>query len=192
MEPVLSSRRHTDEQPAAAPVAKPGADRVADWAAPMRAEGASAQPLQPLPAGPAWLHSAIELPLLLLLRQRLLQQLETAAAWSAVLPPAAAGLALDSRGGASLGPAVWRPVRSAGGDPRAARAALRRMAEGRYGWCLRCGQAISRDRLLAQPAASACETCATGRADAADTGLASGLDASPGASPDASEERGWL
>lgn len=142
------------------------------------------------PAGPAWLHTPIELPLLMLLRQRLRQQLDTAAAWGGVLPSAAA-LALDARGGAGRGPALWRPVRPVA-DPRAARAALRRMAEGRYGWCLRCGQAISRDRLLAQPAASTCEACATGRAD---TGPQAGQGASPrdrldAPSPDAAQGAG--
>jgi hypothetical protein len=113
-------------------------------------------------AQPAWLHSPIELPLLMLLRQRLQQQVDMAAS----LRPAPAGPAPDLRGvaAAPAAPLPWQPTRPAG-DARAARAALSRMAEGRYGWCQRCGQAIGRDRLLAQPTATTCEGCATGRAD---------------------------
>src|SRR5207342_3908416 len=39
-------------------------------------------------------------------------------------------------------------------------AALRRLDEGRYGVCDRCGQPIGADRLAARPAATACIRCA--------------------------------
>jgi DnaK suppressor protein len=42
-------------------------------------------------------------------------------------------------------------------------AALRRLAEGRYGVCERCGQPIGADRLAARPAALACVRCASRR-----------------------------
>lgn len=38
-------------------------------------------------------------------------------------------------------------------------AALRRLAEGNYGICTGCGQAISAERLLAQPTAQTCLAC---------------------------------
>jgi DnaK suppressor protein len=39
-------------------------------------------------------------------------------------------------------------------------AALRRLAEGRYGVCDRCGQPIGAERLAARPAAATCLRCA--------------------------------
>jgi DnaK suppressor protein len=44
----------------------------------------------------------------------------------------------------------------------AADAALRRLAEGRYGVCDRCGQPIGAGRLAARPAAVTCVRCAGG------------------------------
>ena len=41
-------------------------------------------------------------------------------------------------------------------------AALRRLAEGRYGVCDRCGQPIGAERLAARPAAATCVRCAAG------------------------------
>ena len=41
-------------------------------------------------------------------------------------------------------------------------AALRRLAEGRYGVCDRCGQPIGAERLAARPAAATCVLCAGG------------------------------
>ena len=41
--------------------------------------------------------------------------------------------------------------------------ALRRLAEGRYGACERCGQPIGAERLAARPAALTCIECAAGR-----------------------------
>ena len=41
-------------------------------------------------------------------------------------------------------------------------AALRRLAEGRYGVCDRCGQPIGAERLAARPAATTCVRCAEG------------------------------
>jgi RNA polymerase-binding transcription factor DksA len=40
--------------------------------------------------------------------------------------------------------------------------ALRRLAEGRYGVCERCGQPIGAERLAARPAAVTCIRCAGG------------------------------
>jgi DnaK suppressor protein len=40
--------------------------------------------------------------------------------------------------------------------------ALRRLAEGRYGVCNRCGQPIGAERLAARPAAVTCVRCAGG------------------------------
>src|SRR5438477_5852693 len=40
--------------------------------------------------------------------------------------------------------------------------ALRRLAEGRYGVCDRCGQPIGGERLAARPAAVTCVRCAAG------------------------------
>jgi DnaK suppressor protein len=40
--------------------------------------------------------------------------------------------------------------------------ALRRLAEGRYGVCDRCGQPIGAERLVARPAAVTCVRCAGG------------------------------
>ena len=40
--------------------------------------------------------------------------------------------------------------------------ALRRLAEGRYGVCDRCGQPIGAERLAARPAAVTCVRCAGG------------------------------
>jgi len=42
-------------------------------------------------------------------------------------------------------------------------AALRRLAEGRYGVCERCGQPIGAERLAARPAALTCIKCAGSR-----------------------------
>lgn len=42
-------------------------------------------------------------------------------------------------------------------------AALRRLAEGRYGVCERCGQPIGAERLAARPAALTCIRCAGSR-----------------------------
>ena len=44
----------------------------------------------------------------------------------------------------------------------AAEAALRRLDEGRYGVCERCGQPIGAERLAARPAAVTCIRCAGG------------------------------
>ena len=40
--------------------------------------------------------------------------------------------------------------------------AMRRLAEGRYGVCDRCGQPIGAERLAARPAAVTCVRCAAG------------------------------
>ncbi len=45
----------------------------------------------------------------------------------------------------------------------AVEAALRRLAEGRYGVCERCGQPIGAERLAARPAAPTCIGCAGAR-----------------------------
>jgi len=42
-------------------------------------------------------------------------------------------------------------------------AALRRLEEGRYGVCDRCGQAVGAERLAARPAATTCIGCAGSR-----------------------------
>jgi RNA polymerase-binding transcription factor DksA len=44
----------------------------------------------------------------------------------------------------------------------AADEALRRLAEGRYGVCERCGQPIGAERLAARPSAVTCIRCAVG------------------------------
>ena len=41
-------------------------------------------------------------------------------------------------------------------------AALRRLADGRYGVCDRCGQPIGAERMAARPAAATCVRCAAG------------------------------
>jgi RNA polymerase-binding transcription factor DksA len=41
-------------------------------------------------------------------------------------------------------------------------AALRRLAEGQYGVCERCGQPIGAERMAARPAAATCVRCAGG------------------------------
>ena len=46
----------------------------------------------------------------------------------------------------------------------AAEAALRRLDEGRYGVCERCGQPIGAERLAARPTASTCVRCAASSA----------------------------
>src|SRR5580693_1480676 len=46
----------------------------------------------------------------------------------------------------------------------AAEAALRRLDEGRYGVCERCGQPIGAERLAARPTASTCVRCAAASA----------------------------
>ena len=40
------------------------------------------------------------------------------------------------------------------------RAALRRMDEGKYGFCVECGKPIGEERLAAMPAAATCILCA--------------------------------
>jgi len=42
-------------------------------------------------------------------------------------------------------------------------AAMRRLAEGSYGTCVRCGQDIGAARLAARPAATTCMSCASRR-----------------------------
>src|SRR6266576_7309444 len=44
----------------------------------------------------------------------------------------------------------------------AAEAALRRLDEGRYGVCERCGEPIGAERMAARPTASTCVRCAGG------------------------------
>ncbi|PSK93009.1 TraR/DksA family transcriptional regulator [Haloactinopolyspora alba] len=44
--------------------------------------------------------------------------------------------------------------------------ALARIADGSYGRCERCGEAVSRERLLARPAARTCIACAEARPSA--------------------------
>lgn len=41
--------------------------------------------------------------------------------------------------------------------------ALRRLADGSYGTCTRCGRLINADRLAARPVATTCIPCATSR-----------------------------
>jgi DnaK suppressor protein len=41
-------------------------------------------------------------------------------------------------------------------------AALDRIAEGEFGWCVTCGEPIARKRLDIDPAAAQCITCANG------------------------------
>jgi RNA polymerase-binding transcription factor DksA len=43
-------------------------------------------------------------------------------------------------------------------------AALRRVTDGSYGVCVRCGRPIGAERLAARPAATTCIRCAGGRA----------------------------
>lgn len=42
-------------------------------------------------------------------------------------------------------------------------AALARIAEGEFGWCVECGEPIARARLDVDPTAPACIGCASGR-----------------------------
>lgn len=42
-------------------------------------------------------------------------------------------------------------------------AALQRLAEDEYGWCLRCGEGVARARLEADPTATLCIGCAARR-----------------------------
>ena len=42
-------------------------------------------------------------------------------------------------------------------------AALARVEEGEYGWCLKCGDPVARPRLETDPAAPLCVDCASGR-----------------------------
>jgi DnaK suppressor protein len=44
-------------------------------------------------------------------------------------------------------------------ESRDVRAALERLAAGRYGLCLACGEPIGRERLAVQPAAARCAAC---------------------------------
>jgi len=39
--------------------------------------------------------------------------------------------------------------------------ALQRIAEGEYGWCLKCGDAIAKARLVSDPATPLCIDCAS-------------------------------
>ena len=39
--------------------------------------------------------------------------------------------------------------------------ALQRITDGEYGWCLKCGEAVSEPRLASDPAAPLCIDCAT-------------------------------
>lgn len=45
----------------------------------------------------------------------------------------------------------------------ATEAALRRLDEGSYGFCARCGRPIAAERLAARPAAATCVSCAARR-----------------------------
>lgn len=46
------------------------------------------------------------------------------------------------------------------GELRRIEAALERLAEGEYGWCVECGEAIEEKRLEVDPAAPRCAACA--------------------------------
>ena len=48
------------------------------------------------------------------------------------------------------------------GEARRLRAALARIDEGEYGYCMDCGEPITPKRLELDPAASRCMSCATG------------------------------
>src|SRR5579862_1756674 len=70
--------------------------------------------------------------------------------------PEGATLAFERQHAAALLEAAREQVAAAG-------AALRRLAEGRYGTCDRCGQPIGAERLAARPAATTCIACAGSR-----------------------------
>jgi DnaK suppressor protein len=70
--------------------------------------------------------------------------------------PEGATLAFERQHAAALLEAAREQVAAAG-------AALRRLAEGRYGACDRCGQPIGAERLAARPAATTCIACAGSR-----------------------------
>jgi len=67
--------------------------------------------------------------------------------------PEGATLAFERQHAAALLEAAREQVAAVG-------AALRRLAEGRYGVCDRCGQPIGAERLAARPAAATCVRCA--------------------------------
>jgi DnaK suppressor protein len=69
--------------------------------------------------------------------------------------PEGATLAFERQHAAALLEAAREQV-------EAADAALRRLAEGRYGLCERCGQPIGAERMAARPAAVTCVRCAGG------------------------------
>jgi RNA polymerase-binding transcription factor DksA len=69
--------------------------------------------------------------------------------------PEGATLAFERQHAAALLEAARQQV-------TAAEAALRRLDEGGYGVCERCGQPIGAERLAARPAASTCVRCAGG------------------------------
>lgn len=59
------------------------------------------------------------------------------------------------------GDEVLETLGNAGQDEiRAIRAALQRIREGEYGYCVKCGDEISQERLSVLPAAPLCKTCA--------------------------------
>ena len=69
--------------------------------------------------------------------------------------PEGATLAFERQHAAALLEAAREQV-------EAAEAALRRLAEGRYGVCERCGEPIGAERMAARPAAATCVRCAGG------------------------------
>ena len=70
--------------------------------------------------------------------------------------PEGATLAFERQHAAALLEAAREQVEAAGD-------ALRRLDEGRYGVCERCGQPIGAERLAARPAADTCVRCAGAR-----------------------------
>ena len=66
-----------------------------------------------------------------------------------------------SRMDAMQGQAMAAAVEARRGQRRAAlEAALRRMGEGEFGWCARCGEFIGEGRLNVDPAVVTCVICA--------------------------------
>ncbi|SPH18385.1 RNA polymerase-binding transcription factor DksA [Defluviimonas aquaemixtae] len=66
-----------------------------------------------------------------------------------------------SRMDAMQGQAMAAAVESRRAQRRSAlEASLRRMAEGEFGWCARCGEFIGEGRLDVDPAAATCVICA--------------------------------
>lgn len=60
------------------------------------------------------------------------------------------------------GEEVLESLGHAGQDEiRGIRAALRRIQDGEYGYCVKCGDEISDERLGVLPAAALCKTCAS-------------------------------